>query len=528
MRKTPALLSTGLISALALTACGGSSEEAPGSNGGTDVEIHPELNIAYNAQPSTIDPLLSTAHVSRIIARLYFEPLLVIDADGAVQPVLAEDYEVSEDGLTITFTLREDVPFHDGSIMEAEDVVASLERWVDLTNIGQIYFSEATVESSEEGVVTFEMAEPNQVAPSLLADPTQMPYIMPAQVIEEAGGEGIQDSIGTGPYQFGTWETDQHIRLDRFEDYVSPEGEPNGLAGAKEAYFEEMYFHFISDSSTRVAGLQTGEWDIASPVPWDNAKAVEEDPNSVVELGEAGVTIGIFNKDQGVFTDHAMRQAAVAAVDPEEVLLAAYGSEEYYALNAALMPEDSPWHVEPTAEQEEIYLEQDITAAKAYLEEAGYDGEEIRILATSDNDDHYNTAVVLQQHLEEAGMNIDLVITDWPTVLQGQEDPTAYDINITNIANWPVVPATFQFFNPTWTGWTDSDEIADALDNMLYAEDEDGVAEAMAELQQADYDYLPVIRFGDRRVPTGVSSQFEGFEHATGTGEIFHHVRPVE
>ncbi|NLS10375.1 hypothetical protein HGQ17_10295 [Nesterenkonia sp. MY13] len=145
--------------------------------------------------------------------------------------MLAEDFEVSEDGLTITFTLRDDVVFHNGEPMEAEDVIASFERWREVSTIGPNYFGEAEFESPEEGVFTVTMPEPMFVAPTLIADPQIMPHIMPAEIIEEAGDEEVSEHIGTGPYMFGAWEADQHIRLDRFEDYTSPEGEPSGMAG---------------------------------------------------------------------------------------------------------------------------------------------------------------------------------------------------------------------------------------------------------------------------------------------------------
>ncbi|NLS10362.1 hypothetical protein HGQ17_10230 [Nesterenkonia sp. MY13] len=99
-----------------------------------------EFNIAWNAQPPSMDPMVTTANSTRDISRNVFEQLVTIDANGEVQPVLAEDYEVSEDGEVLTFILREGVTFHDGSTMQAEDVEASIERWLTTSGLASQYF----------------------------------------------------------------------------------------------------------------------------------------------------------------------------------------------------------------------------------------------------------------------------------------------------------------------------------------------------------------------------------------------------
>lgn len=529
MRKTA--ISAGMVAVLALSACGGNGDGGTdGSAGGEggDGSLGEAVNIAYNAQPPTMDPLNTTAHASRVLARVIFEPLLDFDAEGEVQPVLAEEFEVSEDGLTLTFTLREDVPFHDGSTMEAADVVASLDRWIEMSIVGSTYFSEAEVDSPEEGVVTITLPEPMFVAPQLLADPGQMPHIMPAEVIEEAGPDGIQEHIGTGPYQWGTWEADNYMRMDRFADYSSPEGEASGMAGEKTAYFEEMYFHFVGDESTRLMGIQTGEYDVATPIPWDNVDQIEDDPSVNITRGESGFTFGLFNKDQGPMADENMRHAVIAAMDTEEILLSAYGTDDYFTKNSAMMPEDSPWYVPVDDDFDDFYQNQDLDLAQEYMDEAGYDGEAIRMVVSPEYADFYDAAVTLQYQLEEAGMNAELVSVDWATVLDTMEDPTAFEIAFSGLGNWPVVPSTMYFLNEGTQGTTDSEEIFAATDALTSAEDEAGSVAAMEDLQEATLGYLPIVRFGDRQTAVGVNEEFEGFEWVTGVGEIFHHIRPAE
>lgn len=518
MSKNP-LLATGLVLALALSACGG--DGTPDGGNGTVAEGGGEFDIAWNAQPPTLDPLVTTSTATRDISRNFFEPLITMDGDGEVQTVLAESYEVSDDGLVITFTLRQDVQFHDGSSMEAADVVASLQTWMERSGVGQTFFSDADVESEEEGVVTVTLPEPMYIAVPLLADQSQLPVIMPADVLQDAPAEGVEEYIGTGPYQMSEWRTDQYIRLERFEDYESPEGEANGTAGEKDPYYETINYHIVTDPSTRVSGLQSGEYDAANALPLDNVEMLEGNEDLDVISGEQGFNGAIFNKQEGLMSDVTMRQAVLAATDVEALQQSAFVSEEFYNTNGALMPEDSPWYSDAG---QELFLNDDSGVVEDLLEEADYDGEPVRILTTREYMDHYNAAVPLQQQLEEAGMNVDLIVTDWATVLQDRADPEAYDIFITGFA--PVtVPVSYVFLYDSWPGWTDSDEIAGALDQISTAEDQDQALEAAEELQQAFYDYLPMVKFGDKWTVTALRADLDGYQYVDLSGDIFYSVR---
>ncbi|NLS10374.1 hypothetical protein HGQ17_10290 [Nesterenkonia sp. MY13] len=226
--------------------------------------------------------------------------------------------------------------------------------------------------------------------------------------------------------------------------------------------------------------------------------------------------------------DLAMRQAVVAAMEPESSLLSAYGDEEFFTVNSGLMPEDSPWYAATDPEFDELYENADPVEAEALMEEAGYDGEEIRILTTGDYEDHYDNALVLQQQLEEAGMTTDLTVVDWPTHTEMREDPSAFDIATTDISNWPSVPATWHFFTEGWWGTGEDEATQEAAQAVTSAQDEETAYAAMADLQEAYYEYIPVVKFGDRMTPSGLRTDFEGYEYVTGVGEIFHHIRPSE
>lgn len=519
------LLSYSALVVLLITSCGTGEDNEDAHEAGDNDYSEESFDIAWNAQPPTLDPLATTSFATREISRNFFEPLVVTDADGELQPVLAESWEVSDDAQEIVFVLRENVLFHDGSTMGAEDVAASLGRWVESTAIGQRYFSESTIETRDEEEVVLVLERPMQVAVELLADQAQLPVIMPAEIAGDAPDDGVEELVGTGPYKFTEWETDQYIRLDRFDDYESPSGVPSGSAGEKEPFFKTLYFHLVPDSSTRVAGIQTGEYDAAVTIPIDNVSMLENDDDITLDISMAGLMGGVFNKSEGIMADENMRKAVVAAVEQEEIMLSAFGDESYFTTIGSLMPEENQWY--STAGQE-LLKEGASSDVEEFLEKSGYSGERIRILASREYDYNYNLAIPLQNALENHGMNVELVVVDWPAFLDMRTDPSSYEIFINGPNPPPAVPVSFPFFGKEWAGWTDSESIDEALENIIFANNEEGVFQANDDLHEAFHEYSPFIIFGEMAKVTAINSEFEGFQFTRETGEIFYNIQPVD
>lgn len=526
MRKKR-IVTTGIILGLSLSACsgGGTVDSGAGNEGGTDSPE--EFTVAYNAQPPSLDPMATTAVATRVINRNFYEPLVSLDSDGQVQPVLAEGYEVSEDGLTVTFTLRENVPFHDGSTMEAADVVASLEYWMERSTVGQDFFSGASVETGEENSVVLNLPEPMYVVMDLLANQAQLPVIRPKEIVEDAPAEGVEEHVGTGPYQLSEWVTDQYVELERFDDYQSPEGESDGTVGAKEAHFGTMLFRFVDDPSTRMSGLQTGEYDAAVGIPWDNAEMMQNEDSVDLHSVNDVYNYIVFNKADGPMADQNMRQAILAAIDPDQIQQAAYVNDDFYSTTPGIMPSGSPWHFDSDPAHVERRDSQDQEEIDELLNEAGYEGETLRIMTTRDYVDYYDAGVVLSQQLEQAGINNELVVTDWATIVQDRDDPGAWEM-FTGGSAWVAIPPLYPWMSPEWAGWTNDEDISAGMDGIINAEDEDAAHQAAEDLQHAVDDYLPLIKFGDRATLTALSTDFQGYDYLEEAGEIFYHVRPAD
>lgn len=506
-------LSTLLLSTLLLVSgCSGTSQEGSST---TEEKDYSELQVAYNAQPPTLDPLMTTAVAARDVARNIFESLVTLDADSKVVPMLAESFEQSEDGKTITFKLRQGVKFHNGDEMTADDVIASMEYWRTTASLGKAYFTDATFEKVDETTVRLVMPENLFIALYLLADPSQIALITTEEAIAGTSAEGLNEFIGTGPYKFVEWKSDQYIHLQKFNEYVAVDTPASGLSGKKEPKYENIYFQFVTDASTRLAGIQTGEYDVANAIPFDNVEQLNALDNITISIDHNGFNAVVFNKREGIFADQKARQAINAALDQESILTAAFSNPQFYELEHGLMiKEQTDWYSEAGADQ---YNQKDTDKAKALLEEIGYNGEEVVILSTRDYEDHYNAAVVVQQQLEDIGMNVKLDIYDWPTVLERRSDPTAYDIFITGFPTEPI-PNKYVFLDSKaeWAGWTNSPEIDELLSKIAKATTQEEATQYYSELMIEFYNYLPGIKFGNKTTVTAYDSSIEGYDFLQG------------
>jgi len=480
----------------------------------TPAEVNNDtLDLAWNAQPPTLDPLMTTSVVTRDIMRNVFEGLITIDKKNQIQPMLASDFSANDNYTKFTFTLRDDIIFHDGTSMIVDDAVASMNRWITSTTNGKQYFAGADVSAPDASTLVITTPAPLFTGLYLLADTSQIAAIQPKAIIDSATATGVEDYIGTGPYEFGEWKTDSWVSLEKFDDYKQVGAPTDGLSGDKDAPFQEIIFHFVTDPSTRLAGLQTGEYDGANAIPFDSASAVESDPALTSYVNNNGFNAAIFNKKQGLFADPAMRHAVYEGLNLEDIQMAAFSNPGFYRMNGALMnKEQAPWYSEESLGD---YNPNNPEKAKAMLADAGYAGQEVRILTSREYDDHYNGAVVLQEQLTNLGLNATLNVVDWATVLQNRTDPSSYEIFITGFS--PVaVPNSLVFLSSTWPGWTDDANITAALAAINASTSDKEAAKAAANLQKAYFEYLPIIKYGDKKTITALRSDIKGYDFQTG------------
>lgn len=479
----------------------GTNEESKEVQGG-------KLNFANDVEPSTLDPHFTTSVPVRNVSRQIYESLVTFDSKYQVQPMLAESFERSEDGKKITFYLRKGVLFHNGEEMTAKDVVASMEKWQKQSGNAMSFLEGTEYEAVDDYTVIAHIGNPSILDMQIFADLTQLAAIMPKSIVENAGEEDVDEYIGTGPFKFEEWRQGQYIHLSKFEEYQPRSEAADGMAGEKKALVDDVYFHFVTEPSTRVTGMLTGEYDIANRIIQDSVETLRANPNVKLELIQAGFPGLVFNKRSGLFSNQSARQAVNAAMNMEDLLIAGYASEEFYSLSHELsLEEQTSWYTDAGKAE---YTKYDPESAKQLLAEAGYNGEEITILTSRANQDHYNIAVVAQAQMQAIGMNVKLDLYDWSTLLERRNDDKAYDIFITGFSIEPI-PIQYSFFNSKWPGWTNSEEINRLLTEINYADSTEEALQLTTKLQQEFWEYLPIIKPGNRIEVTAMREGVNGY-----------------
>ncbi|WEX08864.1 ABC transporter substrate-binding protein [Chelativorans sp. AA-79] len=468
------------------------------------------INVATIGEPPTLDPMTSTADLVGIVTQHVFETLYTFDANWAVTPLLAASLpEISDDGKTYTIPLREGLTFHDGSAMDSEDVVASLERWMRIATRGkQADEVIETIEAVDESTVRITLNKPFAPLLSLLSLNNSAAIVIPAEL---AGEAELSEIIGTGPYKLQERQPDQYIQLVRFDDYQSRDEEPNGYGGGRRQYADEIRFMPVPDPNTRVEGAVAGQFHYVDSIPVEAYDRVSGGKSEVVMLAPFGWPVFVMNTKEGLNSDIKIRKAIQAALAPHDMLLAAFGSDKFFAAEPAMYPESYIWHTE--AGTESYKPNGDLEAAQALLKEAGYDGKPLRILTSRQYEFHYTMAQVAAEYLKAAGFDVQLDVVEWATLTQRRTDPALWDIYITHSPFLPE-PSLTGIMSDSSPGWWVSDAKHAALDAFNSESDPQKRAELFADVQRVIYEEVPAYKVGNFNAVAAQSPELEGMKPA--------------
>ena len=471
------------------------------------------LRYATVAEPPSLDQQVGTSDVSTIIAHHMFEGLYTFDSSNSPVGLLAESEKISADGKTITISLRRGVKFHNGQEMTSADVLASLERWGKFGSRGGLLFRNVeSVKASGGHEITIQLSAPFGPWKNLMAFINGGPSIHPASIMKGAGKEPIapEDYIGTGPYRFSEWEPNRHVELVRFDDYSSPKGKADGYAGERVAEFDTLRFIPVPDVGTRVSGVKAGDYDYAESIPGDLFADLDADP-SVKTLLNGGPIFGLVfmnSKNGPLEKNFALRNAIQTALDKVPALRVAIGPEKLWRANGSFLPEGNVWYTKAGTDN---FSKGDADAAKAMAEKAGYTGEPIRFMVSTNYSFHYDSAIVYTKQLAQAGFNVDLQVYDWATLIEKRAQPDQWDLFFTHHGFVPD-PILLSVMNDNYPGWWATPE-KQALKAKFTASSDPAERQAIwSELQALIYDQVPTMKTGDVYTYNIASSKLKGVE----------------
>lgn len=474
------------------------------------------LRYATVGEPPSLDQQVVTSDLATTIAHHMLEGLYTFDSSNSPVPLLAESDRLEDDGKTIIISLRKGVKFHNGQDMTSNDVLASLQRWGEHGSRGSLLLGEAlSIEASGDYEVTIKLKEPFGPWKNLLAFLNGGAAIYPASVLEGAGKEPLapENYIGTGPYKFKEWKANRHVELVRFDDYVSPNGEADGYGGKREAHFDNIKFIPVPDVGTRVSGLKAGDFDYAENIPGDLFADLDAD-ESVTTILNGGPIFGLvfLNSKEGPLKENfALRRAVQTAINKVPAMQVAIGPEKLWRANGSFMPEGNVWHTDSGADN---FSKGDAVEAKTLAEEAGYKGEPIKFMVSTNYPFHYDKAVVYTKQLAQAGFNIDLQVYDWATLIKKRAQPDQWDLFFTHHGFVPD-PILISVMNDKYPGWWATPEKASLKARFTKSADPKERQAIWAEIQALIYEQVPTMKTGDIYTYNIASKKLKGLSEST-------------
>lgn len=417
----------GTVGALgwAVAGCGDDDDGDSGGNNtpgsspqtGTTATTEPakqggDFVVGVFADPNSLDPHSAHGDEQGIRLQNVFESLTTQDNNLSYVPSLAEEYSPNDDGTVWTFTIREGVRFHDGTILDADGVKLNFDRVMDTANalaLRSLLRVLDRVEVVDERTVRFYHTQPDAAA---LANIGSLPLISAAQIKDKTADEIGKNPIGTGPFKFGEWKPDDRIQIVRFDDYWN--GAPS---------LDSITYRVIRDETTRITAIRAGEVDFLPTVPYPLLPVLQGD--KAVQIVQ---TIPNFRTYFGIgshpkFNDVRVRQAIVRYGCPrEDILKTAYLG--YGEVAVGPVPSVSEWYVDYT---DLVYY--DAKRAQELLQEAGVTGLTFDVIYPAGTQTLVDALTVWQSALADIGVTMNLKALDNAAFLQQIVAPEGdYDV----------------------------------------------------------------------------------------------------
>ena len=484
------------------------------------------LRAVKHSDLRVLDPILTTAYMSRNHGYMIFDTLYALDENLAPQPQMVESHEVSEDQLTYTFTLRDGLMFHDGASVTGADVAASIKRWGERDGMGQVLMSfvEDMMQGDAENQFVIKLKEPYGLVIDSLAKPSSnVPFIMPARLAETPSTEAIPEQIGSGPFKWVEDEYQPGVRAvyEKNEEYVPREEPASFAAGGKVVMVDRVEWVVMPDDQTAFNALQAGEIDYWESPPSDLLPILEANPDITVRnLNALGMqTIMRPNTLTAPMDDVLIRQAAIASVKQKDVLDALVGNPDLYNLCGAMFVCNTP--LASDVGSETLVEGNGMDKAKALLAEAGYDGTPIVIMHPTDVGTLRTQPVVVAQAMRDAGFTVDLQAMDWQTLVGKRASQASIADGGWHLfmTNWvgadvfnPLVNNMVNGKGPDggWFGWPTVpklEELRTAYATAPTLEEQKSLAEEIQKIAYEEGVYAPI---GQYFVPSAWSNNIEG------------------
>ncbi|MGH9173658.1 MAG: ABC transporter substrate-binding protein, partial [Vicinamibacterales bacterium] len=356
------------------------------------------LVYARNIDAKTLDPHFSAQFSERYALYLLFNTLVGYDPDFNIVPELAESWDVSDDGTQITFNMVANATFHDGTPCDATAVEWNINRVLDpeVNSPLRSQLEESIAEIVVVDATTLQLNLTQAWRPLLAALGERPGFIISPTAAEELGEQFALNPVGSGPFRFVEWTPDNHITLERFEDYW--DNDKTNLDGIE--------IRHVPDGQVQLTMIRTGEAHLIDAVSPSLLATVEgDDTVAIEELQSARFAGTHFDVDKPPFDNADLRSAINFATNREEIQSVIYAGTGRIATH----PLGGGWAFDPSLDNQFQSYDPDLAAQ--HLEQAGYDGETLTLTCSNTPSDQ-QLAQLLQQEYQQAGINVELEVVN--------------------------------------------------------------------------------------------------------------------
>jgi peptide/nickel transport system substrate-binding protein len=482
------------------------------------------LRFIAQSDLRVLDPIWTTAYISRNHGYMVFDTLFAIDEEFAPHPQMVGDFNVSADKLSYHFTLRDGQNFHDGSPVRGADCVASLKRWMVRDSHGQsLALALDSIAPDGDKSFSIKLKEPFSLLIDALAKVSSLaPFVMPERLANTDPFTQITEAVGSGPFKFvkEEFQPGHMVVYVKNTEYVPRKEPPSWASGGKVVKVDRVEWLYIPDAMTKVGALNANEADWWENPPIDVLPVLAANPDIVIQKADAlpaPIMVKV-NHLQPPFNNVKMRQAVLAVADQTDFLTTLAGDKVNWEPCPSFFTCDTP--MANDAGSQALTGKRDYDKAKQLIADSGYKGEKIVILDAVDQPVAHTQALVVGDELKKLGLNIEVQSMDWGTLVTRRASKEPVDKGGWSIfaTGWVGTDLIDPAENPALRtngekghfGWPSDDKIEELRAQWIKAPTPDERKKLAAAIQARAFEVVPYIPTGQWTPKTAFRKNLKG------------------
>jgi peptide/nickel transport system substrate-binding protein len=468
------------------------------------------LIFVPQANLTSLDPVWTTATVTRNFSLMVYETLYGRNEAYEPQPQMVEGHVIDDDGKRWTMRLRDNLLWHDGTPVLARDCVASLHRWLKRDAAATTFEPRvAAIEAKDDRTIVWRLKKPFPLLAHFLSKVQPQPVIVPERLAATDPMKQLTEIVGCGPFRFlpDEYVSGSHAAFAKFDRYTPRQEPASYTAGGHQVKLDRVEWRVIPDPATAANALTAGEVDwVELPQP-DLIPMLKKQRGVTTGALDLYGTVGVLrpNNLNAPTSNVGVRRAMMAAIDQKEMMLAAMGEDPSmwrvpmgYFVPGSKAANDAGMDI--------LRKPHSVDEVKRMLDKAGYAGERVVFMHPTDQLIYHALSTVAVDRFRKVGINVDEQMTDWGTIVQRRTSKASLDKG-----GWSMFPAGApgpEFVDPllsntlrsngakAWFGWPDNPALEAAYEAWMDAPDRAEQRKQEIAFQTAAFDSVPVIPLG--------------------------------